>query len=76
VKRLLHQLYGRRHERMDSPGQLHFSFMVGDPLDEETLSALDQLEQDEDEFVEEYVRRRKQRKRIWGHTTLQQIGIW
>jgi hypothetical protein len=45
-------------ERLDSPGQLHFSFTLGDPLDEETLSALEQLEQAEEEFVEEIIRRR------------------
>jgi hypothetical protein len=49
-------------ERLDSPGQLHFSFTLGDPLDEETLSALEQLEQAEEEFVEEIIRRRKKRK--------------
>jgi transposase len=63
VQKLLNQIYGRRRERLDSPGQLYFSFTTGEPLDEETLSVLNDLEQAEDAFVEEVIRRRKQRKR-------------
>jgi transposase len=64
IQSLLHRLFGRRSERLDSPGQLHFSFVVGEPLAAETVSALAALDQADAEFVEQVIaKRRRNRQR-------------
>jgi transposase len=64
IKKLQNQLYGRRSERVnESAGQLHLSFDLGEPLDAETLSALAALDQADAAFVEEFLARRRQRKK-------------
>ena len=62
IKTLLHRLFGRRSERLDSPGQLHFSFVVGEPLAAETVSALAALDQAEAEFVEQVIAKRRRNR--------------